>query len=53
MLSKRDQQEIKNLRAIRDAWVSPIRCVTGKLCGMEYCFFSPEEITAFLDSVGL
>lgn len=54
MLSKRDLQEIKSLRAIRDAWCSaPIRCITGRLCGMDYCFHSPDEITAFLDSVGM
>ena len=53
MLSKRDQQEIKNLRAIRDGWVSCIRCVTGKICGEEYCFHSPAEITEFLDAIGL
>ena len=52
MLSKRDLAEIKNLRAIRDSWVS-IRYVTGKLCGMDYRFHSPEEITDFLDSIGM
>ncbi len=54
MLSKKDQQEIKSLRAIRDAWRSaPIHCVTGKLCGMDYCFYSPDEIDAFLNYIGL
>lgn len=50
MLSKRDLQEIKSLRAIRDAWRSaPIRCITGRLCGVEYDIRREEDLDELLE----
>lgn len=53
MLSKKDLREIETLRAIRDGWSGVTRSVSGKICGKDYCFYSPDEITDFLDAVGL